>query len=303
MLESLEYSLNRFHTFQSETLRVHAAYLRDQLEVTGSLLALTQARFSRDLQNSAWQTLEPPVTPLICHPVRLKTLPDPDSLDITFPEGHICLLTDNGTPTTAHVAAALEARGWPVVVLGFPFSAVAKRSPLPEGISRIDLETLDEAHLQEQLTTLSETAGPIGSFIHLHPPFQLPADNNLCFPEAEKDLIKQVFLMAKHLKEPLVRAAQIGRSSFVTVVCLDGRLGLGEQTGFSPLGGGFFGLTKSLNLEWPSVFCRAIDLGPEHNPEQAARLLLAELYDPDLQLVEVALGPEGRSTLICQVLK
>ncbi len=299
-LEGLERSMAQFHAFQAETLRVHASYLRDQLEVTGSLLGLTQARFSQDSHRQE-QAHEPVVAPVTCNPVRLKALPDPDSLDIAFPEGHICLLTDDGTPATARVVGALQARGRPVVVLGFPASVVAKQAPLPEGVSRVVLETLDEAHLKEQLAALSEAAGPIGCFIYLHPPFGHSTGDDLRFSETEKALIKQVFLMAKYLKDPLERAARAGRSCFVTVVRLDGRLGLGENMGFSPLGGGLFGLTKSLNQEWPSVFCRAVDLSPECDPERAARCLLAELYDPDLGLAEVGLGPEGRFTLISEV--
>ena len=187
-----------------------------------------------------------------------------------------------------------------MVVLGFPLAAVADRAPLPGGVSRVNLKSFDEDHLRKQLTTIAESAGPIGTFTYLHPPFQLPADRFPCFSEAEKDLIKQVFLLAKHLKEPLETAAQIGRSSFLTVVRLDGHLGLGETGNFSPLSGGLSGLTKSLNLEWPSVFCRAIDLDPKHDPEQSACDLLSEFNDPDLQIVEVGIGPAGRSTLVAQ---
>ena len=78
---------------------------------------------------------------------------------------------------------------------------------------------------------------------------------------------------------------------------MDGQLGLGGTTDFSPLSGGLFGLTKTLNLEWESVFCRAVDLHPGIPPEQAARHILAELHDPDLRVVEVGYTPEGRFTL------
>ena len=48
-----------------------------------------------------------------------------------------------------------------------------------------------------------------------------------------------------------------------------------------PVSGGLFGLTKTLNLEWDDVFCRAVDLQPEMDPELAAKYIVAELSDPN----------------------
>lgn len=53
-------------------------------------------------------------------PVQLKILPPPDSLDFDLPEGHICLITDDGSLTTSQVAELLTDKGWKVVVLSFP---------------------------------------------------------------------------------------------------------------------------------------------------------------------------------------
>ena len=292
MLESLDRSMIQFHAFQAETLRVHAAYLQDQLEFSASLLQTTQTRFSHDINNSHQQeqTFEPPVTN---NPVQLKTLPAPDRLEIA---PSVCLLTDDGTPTTTRIAKALQDHGWSIVVLQFPTSVVSQRASLPKNVSQISLDTMDELHLQEQLATLSENS--IQSFIYLHPPFQLSEGTDLCFSETEKSLIKHVFFMAKHLKDSLNRPDQNSRSSFITVARLDGQLGLSENATFSPLAGGLFGLTKSLNLEWPSVFCRAIDIEKNLDPNQAASSLIDELYDPDLSIAEVAIGPTGRFTLI-----
>ena len=56
-------------------------------------------------------------------------------------------------------------------------------------------------------------------------------------------------------------------------------------------------MTKSLRLEWPEVFCRAVDLDPALAPEIAAEALVAELLDPDRLTAEVGWGPRGRVTL------
>ena len=164
-------------------------------------------------------------------------------------------------------------------------------------LDREMIEYYDMPHIQALLANLSEALGPVGVFVHLHPRTQDNPDATGLFPEAEEARVKQVFFLAKHLKDTLVQAAAVGRSCFLTVTRMDGQLGLGGKTDFSPLSGGLFGLTKTLNLEWEPVFCRAVDLHPDIPPKQAARHILAELHDPDLRVVEVGYTPEGRFTL------
>ncbi len=230
--------------------------------------------------------------------VRLKTLPPPDFLEFSLPEGHICLLTDDGTQTTAALAQLLLERGWRVAVLAFPQaivpahsapSAGQAQSSLPEGVSRITLADMSEAHLQQRLAEISADVGPVGAFIHLSP------TNNQA--DAAKTILKHIFLIAKHLKPSLDEAAQQGRACFITAARLDGALGLSGELDFNPIDGGLFGLTKTLNLEWPGVFCRAVDLHPGIAPEHAAQYILAELHDPNRLLVEVGYGNKGRVTL------
>ncbi|MFO7681677.1 MAG: SDR family NAD(P)-dependent oxidoreductase [Chloroflexota bacterium] len=211
----------------------------------------------------------------------------PDFLAYTLPETHVCLLTDDGTAVTTQVAQTLMERGWRVAVLSFPVELVPTPASLPAGAARVTLENWDEAHLVERLTAVSTQSGPIGAFIHLHP---AQADSAA--------LLKQVFFIAKHLKDTLSETArQHDRASFVTVARLDGALGLDGEIPFNPIDGGLFGLTKTLNLEWPPVFCRAVDLHPGYEPEQAAAFVLAELHDPNRLVVEVGYGNQGRVTL------
>jgi hypothetical protein len=132
----------------------------------------------------------------------------------------------------------------------------------------------------------------VGCFIHLH-----PASGDGQPPAAEKAVVKHVFLLAKHLTRALTDAAQQGRSCFLTVTRLDGALGLGRSGPFGPVGGGLFGLTKTLALEWPGVFCRAVDISPDFTDEQSANAILAELHDPNRLVVETAWGELGRVTL------
>jgi hypothetical protein len=234
-------------------------------------------------------------------PAKLQILPPPDFWEIPIPEGHIALITDDGSLTTTKVAELLSQRGWKVVVLNLPPSLVPEKSPLPPSVSRVTLQDQSEEHLQQQLAAIATNYGAVGAFIHIHPVFQASNTSNngtvAYFPE-EKAIIKQVFFMAKHLKKSLNAAANYGRSCFCTVARLDGVFGLEHKVNFGAIGAGLFGLTKTLVWEWPKVYCRAIDLSPDINSEESAHHIVAELHDPNRYLTEVAYGSQGRVTLI-----
>jgi NAD(P)-dependent dehydrogenase (short-subunit alcohol dehydrogenase family) len=221
----------------------------------------------------------------------------PDWLECPAPD--VCLLTDDGSAVTVELANALALKSSNVVVLSFPSLLVPHRLALPPGVTRVELADLDESHLQHQLATLMKTYGSIDTFIHLHPKSLLPEQGDRPNPEADKAILRQVFLLAKHLKQPLNTAAQSRRSSFVSAAWLDGTFGLTRQDNFSAIAAGLFGLTKSLAREWPNVFCRAIDFSPELKTDRVVRAILAELHDPNLSIAEVGYSATGRSTLTC----
>jgi NAD(P)-dependent dehydrogenase (short-subunit alcohol dehydrogenase family) len=218
----------------------------------------------------------------------------------------VCLLTDDYSPLTPQVAQALLQQGWIVVILTWPQDLISGPSWAIPGAHRVILADITEAHLQTQLTAIAQTHGAIATCIHLNPQFAVGgADGNtdlntLSFLEIEKVMIKQVFLLAKHLKKSLNHAAQLGNGSFMTVTHLDGAFGLGDRHAFSPVSAGLFGLTKTLNAEWESVFCRALDLSPDLDAETAAHCVLAELHDPNRYLTEVAYGEHGRCFLVAE---
>lgn len=231
--------------------------------------------------------------------VKPKSLPPPDYLEFTQPDNHICLVTDDGTLTTVRLAESLKNRGWKVVVLGLPSSTISEQMPLSEDIPRVVLEDLSETHLKETLKAISDEYGEIGGLIHLNPPSQLESDDGILFFETSKDILRHVFLMAKHVKASINQTEPAGRRFFITVAHLDGALGLGEGN-FGVIDGGLFGLTKTLNLEWEPVFCRAIDLGTDLDTDKSVSCILAELHDPDARLVEVGYSLQGRATLVAE---
>ena len=227
----------------------------------------------------------------------MKPLPAPDHLDYELPVGHVCLLTDDGTELTVKTLQKLEQRGWPVVVIRFPQQVVAQSQKLPEGTRTLQLEDLSEEYLLSSLNELERLYGPAAAFIHLDQACGVFQGQKVTFSSSSKQVLQTVFLLAKHLKETLNKAAGQGRAAFMTVVRLDGEFGLGDRYDFDPISGGLFGLVKSLNLEWEGVFCRALDLEPTLPADQASDWILAELADPNRRLVEVGYGSEGRATL------
>ena len=141
------------------------------------------------------------------------------------------------------------------------------------------------------ITDILRVVGPVAAFIHL----ALEADTGVM--DGQRALVKMIFLAAKHLKPSLTTAGLQGRSVFMTVTHLDGVFGLGQDSDFNPVTGGLFGLVKTLNLEWESVFCRAVDLHPALKAGQQVDCILAELYDPNRLVVEIGYTLTGRSTL------
>jgi hypothetical protein len=152
---------------------------------------------------------------------------------------------------------------------------------------------MSEEHLKLKLAEIVQQFGPPAVFIHLHPHTikyssgSIQRNGVIRFDDSEKAIVKHVFLIAKHLKEPLNLAAQKGQAAFLTVARLDGQFGLGQDHIFSPISGGLFGLVKTLNLEWREVYCRGIDLSPALSPAQSVRRILDELHDPNHLIIEV----------------
>ncbi|MBL4869103.1 MAG: SDR family NAD(P)-dependent oxidoreductase, partial [Pseudomonadales bacterium] len=256
--------------------------------------------------NVAVQTEESPVVKKPLSPgvssgvPRVKLISNPDQLLLPIAGNRSCLITDDGTTLTTELADALCRVGHTVVVLRFPLDMVAERSQLGEGIAQVELKNMEEDHLVDVLNVVNEEMGQVANFVHLDASYQVGEQGGLDYSERKKLVLQHVFLLAKHLKPALNTPADVdgsqARNTFITVAHLDGRLGYGDGK-FSVVGGGFFGLTKTMNLEWPAVFCRAIDIHRNIAGSDAAAIVLAEMLAADINHVEVGYTKEGRATL------
>ncbi|MBU2648179.1 SDR family NAD(P)-dependent oxidoreductase [bacterium] len=228
----------------------------------------------------------------------MKQLPAPDLLE-SVPHGDaVCLVSDDGTPMTLALIDALGKKGWQhIVVLRLPTGLITPGKTQSGTARVVALKDTDETTLVETLKQIQETDGPIAAFIHLHPrrSFDLSAKER--FADVEKQILQQVFLIAKHLARPLTEAASRQRAVFMSVTRINGRLGYQMDNDASPLAGGLNGLLKTANIEWEAVFCRAIDLSPEIKDSEAADRIVAEMSDSDSRITEVGYASTGRCTL------
>ena len=223
---------------------------------------------------------------------RLRPLAPPDRLELALPANACCLITDDGSPLAAALAARLTAQRWPIVILRLPGIIDAE----PAG-PHVALSDMSETQLVDVLRQIGEAHGPVAAFIHIQP----QAHDGAAGMQHQKDVLRHVFLAARQLSPDLNRAGHAAYAAFVTITRIDGQLGLANHTPHTAIAGGLFGLTKTLRQEWPLVSCRAIDIAPEVDAEQAAEWIEAELYDPDRTVVEVGLGAIGRVTIAADV--
>ena len=223
--------------------------------------------------------------------VQLQSLPAPDRLEFDLPPGHVCLVSGDGTSLTTTLVRSLADQGWPVVLLD-P-AGCETYWELPEQVPVVTLRGPDEGAVRDTLAAVS-LHGSIGTAILL--PWQPETGPSSWAIEP----LRVPFLLAKHLQPALNAAAAEfpnARVGFVTVMRMDGALGLTGDLTAAPVSAGILGLTKSLRLEWPEVFCRAIDLDPAMETETAAHAVLGELFDPDRLTAEVGWSSAGRVTL------
>lgn len=199
-------------------------------------------------------------------------------------------MTNDGSALTSQVLALLKAKGNKIVVLNLP----TINNLLSENAVTLSAHS-DEA-VKNAIDSIHSQYGKIGSFIHLHPHFEFQNGNFTQHFKAEREVLKSLFFIAKHLQADLNELGKNQRANFLTVTRMDGKLGQGKRGNVSVVGGGITGMVKCLNLEWSPVFCRAVDIQPELSVNIIANQIISELHDPNVKVVEVAFSEEGRKT-------
>ncbi len=223
--------------------------------------------------------------------ISLTYLPRPDILEFQVPSTHHTLITNDGSDLTSSVYTQLKDLGGRVVILNLP----GVGNPLTE--DAVTLSEYSDEGVKSVVQEIRAQYGKTGSFIHLHPHFEFKKGKFSQHFHAERDIIKALFFLAKHIGKDLNELGTRQRSTFVTVTRMDGKLGLGKRNNISVVGAGITGLVKCLNLEWSPVFCRALDIQPELPTKEITQQIIAELHDANMGIVEVAFSKDGRKTL------
>lgn len=222
--------------------------------------------------------------------IGLKFIPKVDVLVQDIPVLKPVVITDEGSELTLAVKTKLESEGHTVLVI--QFDTFKKNATIKDGIL---IPEINDQNIKTAIDSILAKDG-IGAFIYLHPHVTFSGHNFTQHFAVERTLLKAIFLLAKYLQAPLQDTSKSQRAAFMTVSRLDGKFGMDKRSNMSIIGGGLSGLTKCMNLEWSSVFCRAIDAQPELSPEAIAAQLFQELHDADVRYVDVAINEGGRMT-------
>ncbi|MGW1071982.1 SDR family NAD(P)-dependent oxidoreductase [Streptomyces sp. NPDC002537] len=213
--------------------------------------------------------------------VTLRELPHPDVCAGIYPPRPHALLVDAGDELSGTLDAALRAEGWRTSHLRLPATGATVREE-PDG--PVPLADRSEAALTAGLEKLLSRDGRPDLCV-------LSVGRSSCSGADEViERLKHAVMVAKHLCPVLSEtAAQGHRAAFVTVTELDGALGH-EGAGGDPalaFAGGLGGLVKTVALEAPALFCRALDFAPGTDPRRVAEAFTAEIADLATDLLEV----------------
>ncbi|MGK5640402.1 SDR family NAD(P)-dependent oxidoreductase [Streptomyces sp. URMC 126] len=227
--------------------------------------------------------------------VTLRDLPDPDVRLDAYPEGRRALVLDDGTGLSAVLAGALRADGWDVAPLLLPGAEPA--ADVGDGSTVPRLADLSEPELAARLGELLADTGALRLCV-------LPVGRT-AGQDAEEAIarLRHAVLVAKHSCPALAEAAGAGgRAALVTVTRLDGALGHAGSggDGAAALAGGLGGLVKTVALEEPALFCRALDFAPDLADADVAAAFIAEIADLATDVHEVGRDAAGRRTPVVE---
>ncbi len=276
------------------TLGEVVSYMKDSAGNVGDAEKTVGSESSVESQSVA-NTVSSGLKPARAH-VLVEKLPPVDERVFDAPSDKSCLVINDGTTLTAEVAGLYQEKSWTVSLLNLPGIDL---DPSVEDFKNYSLNSFEETELQNTLNKIESEQGKVAHFVYLDSAYKATGKQGLAFAEEGKHQLRHLFLLAKHLKDSLNDTNVDQRNAFVAVSHLDGNLGYSEQkTKYDALAGGVFGLAKTLAQEWPEVLCRAVDLESGLDAESAAKTIVSEAFDSKVDLAEVAINKDGRSTLV-----
>ncbi|WP_299495384.1 KR domain-containing protein, partial [uncultured Shewanella sp.] len=214
-----------------------------------------------------------------------------------YPQNACIIIVDDGHNAGA-LAEKLRLQHLQIAVIRLPEGE--PQSPLSSEVESFQLKSQDEVGLRETLAYISHSFSQIAGLVYLQPLSQSvlnDAESLLVLNKKSLRQLKLVFLWAKLLQSELTKEHGNSRYCFMTVSRMDGGFGLTNNAQLNAIElnqGGLSGLCKTMNHEWPDVFCRALDITPEMDAQSVAQAILFELCDQDVSLTEVGVTLLGR---------
>ncbi|GIU42653.1 hypothetical protein TUM4630_04170 [Shewanella algidipiscicola] len=222
--------------------------------------------------------------------VALKKLDAAELVNNCFAANTHVVINDDGH-NAGVLAEKLVKQGLNVAVVRLPKGQ--PQSPLNSDIKSFQADSADETGIAAVIDQIEKQLGTISGFVHLQPQQAQVANNNgVQLSDDSFNHLSQAFLWAKLLQPKLTQDTGT-RRAFITVSRIDGGFGYldAEQLKTAELNqAALAGLTKTLSHEWPSVFCRALDIAPTLDASRLSDAIANELFDSNATRSEVGLS-------------
>jgi len=208
----------------------------------------------------------------------------------------VLLVTDDGRGIAQALTEKLEHQGYEVAVVKLG-GKLEKMGQNCYGLKDSSVEAI--AKLVE---TVRKHQGSVGSLIHLLPLKKWTPYEDIDL-EGWSDRIqletRTLFHLLRLLEADLKQAAKEGGACLVSATALGGSFASNpnvNQQDFFPGQGAIPGLLKTIDVEWPEVRVKAVDLNVEEPPSTLADHLLTEIETDD-GIVEVGYNGDRRMHL------
>jgi len=210
----------------------------------------------------------------------------------TIVNGKNLLLVDDGEGSAVYLAQKLTHQGWAVTVIKPSWVDIHRKTLFFNNVKVMKLSLLDE----DELKTIMAIKSSWASVVYLHPKTVVVGIEG---PAAHKKGIQLAFLLAKH--SGLAKNTTGHRSSFIALTRQGGAFGVeNNEKNTDLVQAGLSGLVKTLSLEWPSVFCRVVDVSTKFAAGKVANILFNEINDVQNLPVEVGYYKNKRLTLVAE---
>eukprot|EP00939_MAST-03C_sp_MAST-3C-sp1_P002650 g2650.t1 len=241
---------------------------------------------------------------------RFKIMRRPDKMELRVDSSRPVLVVDltdgKRSKLNAAIVKELETAGHTTVRVSVGGSNSTRGSNSRGNVVGLDTKSESKSSSPEHRLLDSEESsirnmfdsieGDIGGFLAIVGDIKSSTERR----EEAHERLRWLMLAAKHLGKTLNRPIESGRTFFAVAVVEPSSLENPSDDDENVVDdmllaqyGASYGLCKTLDLEWPNVFCRGIGISSALDPTRAAVLLTDELCCPNLFVREVTYDKSG----------